>query len=107
MSVLAKCYAAVVVGLLQEEWETLEWEELHVGAERGINCEHMQALLANILQRHWEWLLEDRRDVRVPLFSKYQTAFVASVDVKTALHVAQASRGVHDVILHSTSGGDE
>ena len=41
----------------------MNWKELHVGAERGINCEHMLSLLTNIifLQRHWEWQ-EDRRD---------------------------------------------
>ena len=27
--------------------------------ERGVNCEHIGALLTNILQRHWEWQ-EDR-----------------------------------------------
>ena len=32
----------------------------HVGAERGVNCEHMQAMVTNMLQRHWEWQ-EDRR----------------------------------------------
>ena len=29
-------------GLFQAEPEAVEWEELHVGAERGVNCEHMQ-----------------------------------------------------------------
>ena len=48
MSVLAKCYAAVVVGLLHEGPEPGEWKELHVGDERGINAEHMQALLTNV-----------------------------------------------------------
>ena len=37
-----KWFAAVVVCLLQED---VEWRELHFGAERGLNCEHMQALL--------------------------------------------------------------
>ena len=32
MSVLAKCYAAVVVRVLQEEPEPVEWRDLHVGA---------------------------------------------------------------------------
>ena len=49
--VLVKWYATVLVGLLQEEPEPVEWRELHVGAERSVNCEHMQA--TNQLQRHW------------------------------------------------------
>ena len=51
MSVLAKWYAAVVVGLLHKEPEPIEWKELHVGAERSTNCEQMQALLTNIFCR--------------------------------------------------------
>ena len=61
MSVLAKWCAALVVGLQHEELEPIESKQLHVEAERGINCEHMQAVLTNIPQRHWEWQ-EDGRD---------------------------------------------
>ena len=61
MSVLAEWHAAVMVGLLQEERELIEFKELAVGAESRVNSEHMQALLTNILQRHWEWQV-DRRD---------------------------------------------
>ena len=45
MSLLAKWYAAGVVGLLHEEPEPLGWKELHVGAERCINCEHMHGVI--------------------------------------------------------------
>ena len=45
MSVLAKWYAAVVVGLLHEEPEPTEW---NVEDERGFNCEHMHVLLTTI-----------------------------------------------------------
>ena len=40
MSVLAKRHAAVVGRLLQEA-EPIEWKELHIGAERSVNCDHM------------------------------------------------------------------
>ena len=76
MSVLAKWCAAVVVGLLHEEQEPLEWKELHVGAERCINCDP------------WEWQ-EDRRDCWMPGFFRCKTACVASVDVKMAFDVAK------------------
>ena len=51
LSVFSKWKNSVLVDLLHEEKETKEWRRLHVGAERGVNCEHMQALLTNILQR--------------------------------------------------------
>ena len=61
MSVLAKWYAAGVVGLLHEEPKPIEWKELHVGAERVSTVIICMALLTNILPWHWEWL-EHRRD---------------------------------------------
>ena len=54
----------------------------HAGAERSVNCAHLQALLSNTQQRHWEWQ-ENRRTDWVPLFFRYRTAFMASLDVKT------------------------
>ena len=49
LSVFSKWCTTVPVDLLPEE---TEWRSLCVGAERGGNCEHMQALLTNVLQRH-------------------------------------------------------
>ena len=59
-----------------------------MGAERGVICEHMQALLTNILERHWEWQ-EDHRTEWEPGFFRYRTACMASLDVKTPFHVAK------------------
>ena len=50
LSVFSKWYTTVPVDLLPEE--PTEWRSLCVGAGRGVNCEHMQALLTNVLQRH-------------------------------------------------------
>ena len=83
-------WATVLVDLLHEQKEPVEWKALHVGAERGINCEHMQALLTNILQRHWGWQEDHRIDLQPALY-RYNTAFVASLDVKTAFDVARPS----------------
>ena len=41
MSVFPKRYVTVLVDLLHQEKEKVEWRRLHVGAERGVNCEHM------------------------------------------------------------------
>ena len=41
LSVFSKWYTTVLVDLLHEETEPVEWTSPHVGAERGVNCEHM------------------------------------------------------------------
>ena len=61
-----------------------------MGAGRAVNGEHMQAPLTNILQRRWEWQ-GDLRDAWIPELFRNKTAFVASLDVKTALDVAKPS----------------
>ena len=43
-SVLSKWYTSVPVDLLHKEKEPIVWRNLHVGAERGFDGEHMQAL---------------------------------------------------------------
>ena len=61
----------------------------------------------------WEWQ-EDRRDAWVPGFFKYQTALVASLDVRSALDVEKPSV-VKDTCIHGdprprsgrTSRGDD
>ena len=63
-------FTTVLVDLLRQEKKPVEWKALHVGAQRGVNCEHMQALLTKVLQRHWEWQ-EDRRSGLEPGFYRY------------------------------------
>ena len=41
LSVFSKWFTTVLVDMLHDEKEPSEWKNLHVGAERGINCEHM------------------------------------------------------------------
>ena len=60
LSVFSKWYTTVEVHMPHDEKEQSDWKRLHVGTERGMNCEHMQALVKNIFQRRWEWQ-EDRR----------------------------------------------
>ena len=43
LSVLSEWYTTVLVHLLHEEKEPIEWRSLHAGAERGVNCELIQA----------------------------------------------------------------
>ena len=54
ISVLAMLYAAVVSGCCRRN-QTRNGGSGTFGAERGVNYEYLQALLTNILQKHWEW----------------------------------------------------
>ena len=77
--------------LLRGDKEPTGWRSLHVG---GVNCEHMQALLTNYLQRHWEWQ-EDRRTDLEPGF--------AGLDAKTAFGCGQAVSGIEDPLSDGCS----
>ena len=90
LSVFSKWYTTVLVDLLQEEKDPIEWMSLHVGAERGVNCEHTQGLMTNLLQKHWKWQENRRKDLEPGKF-KYKAMYMASLDVKTAFHVAKPS----------------
>ena len=57
---------------------------------KGVNCEHMQAFVTNIFQRHWEWQEDRRIDLQPEGFRK-NTAFMESLDVKTTFDVAKPS----------------
>ena len=71
--------------LPHEEKQPVEWRRLHVGAERGVNCEHMPCS-----QRNWEWQ-EDRRIDLEPGMYRYNKAFMASLCVETAFGVTKPS----------------
>ena len=85
MSVFTKWFSTALVDLLHEEKEPVDWR-LHVRAQRGVNREHMQALVTNIFQRRWEWQ-EDRRTALQPGLYRCNTAFMSSLDVKTGLPI--------------------
>ena len=57
MSVFATWYAAAVVPLLQGEDDPMECDNLAVGAERGVNSEHLQLTVTHLLgnkRRKWQ-----------------------------------------------------
>ena len=113
LSVFSKWFKTVLVDVLHDEKEPSKLKRLHVGAERGVNCEHMQALVTNTFQRHWEWQ-EDRRVDLQPGRYRHNTASMASLDVKTAFDVANPSvvsniltlTGVHGHFDGGLAGGN-
>ena len=59
-SVTSKWYAACIVLRLEKEKEPESWKNFLVGGIEGISCQHLQVMMTNLLQKHWEWR-EDRR----------------------------------------------
>ena len=55
MSVMATWYSSVEVLLSNNTKQPEGWERLHVGPGTGVDCEHCQVLLTNLLQKLWEW----------------------------------------------------
>ena len=81
----------------------------------GIACEHMHGVTDEYSTAGTGSGKEHRRDALVLGLFKYQTAFVAGSDVRTALHVAKCSvmckiltcMVTNGHVVGSTSGGDE
>ena len=63
-SVMSKWCANCIILRLERESEPEGWKQLHVGGIDGISCQHLQVLMAQLLQKHWEWQ-EDRVKRRV------------------------------------------
>ena len=63
--------AIALLSVFSKWYTTVRVDVLHVGAQRGVNCEHMQAVVTSIFQRHWEWQ-EDRRTDLQPGFLQIQ-----------------------------------
>ena len=61
-SVMSKWYASCIFLRLEKEKETEKWENLHIGGVEEISCQHLQVMLTNVIQKHWEWQ-EERNPV--------------------------------------------
>ena len=104
----SKWYTTVLVDMLHEEKEPIEWMSLHVGAERWVNCEHMQVLLTNLLQKHWE-RQENRRKDWEPGKFRIQDDVHGKVGREDGVRRSQAVGGVRDSFFHRyprSRGGD-
>ena len=91
------------------------WKQLRVGFE-GISFQTLQVLMTQVLQKHWEWQ-EDRRKNMWRGSVKRPTMYLASMDIETAFDVARPNpiativgdQDVHGwitaVFLHGMAGG--
>ena len=47
-------YATCIILPLEREKEIEGWKRLYVGGIDGISCQHLQVLMTQLLQKHWE-----------------------------------------------------
>ena len=64
-----------------------------MGAERGLNCEHMQALVTKIFQRHWEWQ-EDCRNRLASGIQQLSHGFPGEFGREDGIRRGQARSGI-------------
>ena len=74
LSVFSNWYTTVLVDMLHEEKEPSEWKRMHVGAERGVNCELERSM------RSWWRDNNIYRSKIVPMATAYSTVLNRSVD---------------------------
>ena len=53
-SVMSKWYASCVILRLEKENEPESWKKWHLGGIEGVNCQILQVMITNLLQKHWE-----------------------------------------------------
>ena len=62
---------------------------MHVGGIEGISCQHLQVMMTQLPQKHWEWQ-EDRRHNVWHRSENRPTMYTGSMDIKTASdHIAK------------------
>ena len=87
-SLMSKWHATCVILRLAKKKEPEGWKHLHVAGLDGISCQHLQVLMTQLLQKHWEWQ-EDTRKNRWHGSEKRPTMYFTSMDSKTAFDAAR------------------
>ena len=96
-------------GAVARRAKPVEWKALAFGVEEMVHCEHMLALLTNILQRHWSgrWIGE----IRAFWGSSHTHCVRGQLGRADAVRRGHTVRGVKDTDLHgdpwTRTGGDE
>ena len=52
-SVMSKWYESGTIPRLDKETEPENWKKKHVGGVDGISCQHLQVMMTNLPQKHW------------------------------------------------------
>ena len=54
-SMVSKWYASCIILRLEKKKEPESWNDWNVGGIEAISCQHFQAVMKNLLQKHREW----------------------------------------------------
>ena len=52
---MSKWYASCILLRLEKEKEPEKWKNLHIDGIGGLSCQHLQVMVTNLIQKHWEW----------------------------------------------------
>ena len=85
---MSKWYASCLLLRLEKEKEHGKCKNLHVGGVDGISCQHLQVMVTNLPQKHWE-RLEERNPVMRHGTEVRPTRYLAILEIKTAFEVAK------------------
>ena len=66
-SVMSKWFSSCIILPFGARDGTKNWKKLHVGGLFGISCKHLQVMMANLPQKHWEW-----QEERTPFVEAYR-----------------------------------
>ena len=102
-SVMSKWYASCIILRLEKEKEPENWKNLHIGGVDGISCKHLQVMMTNLLQKHWEWQ-EERNPMLKHGSAVRPTMYLASLDIKTAFDEAKPKHVAQIMDSHNTHG---
>ena len=61
-SVMSNFYATCVILRLEKEEETEELMQLQGSGNGGISYQYLQVLMTQLLQKHWKWREDRRKD---------------------------------------------
>ena len=101
--VMSKWYASCILLRLENEKEPKKWKKLHIGELDGISCQHLQVMMTNVIQKHWEWQ-EERNLVMKHGTVTRSTQYLASLVFKTAFDEARPKHVSKIMDRHSTHG---
>ena len=101
-SVMSKWYASCIILRLKREKEPEKWKNLHVDGVDGISCQHLQVMVTNLLQKHWEW--QEERNPVLRHGTVVRPMYLASLDIKRALDDAKTKHVAKILDYHNTHG---
>ena len=99
---MSKWYASCILLRLEREKRARK-ENLHIGGMDGISCQHLQVIVTNLIQKHWEWQ-EERNPVMKHQTVVRPTMYMASLDIKTAFDEAKPKHVAKIMDSHNTHG---